>query len=254
MLELDARNISYRALNEMIRARIREGARHLNLVNVAGQRYIGDGLCYPDVHLAIHGVPGEDLCAFMDGPTVVVHSNAQNGVGNTMNGGRVIVHGMAGDVVGYGMRGGRIYIKGDVGYRVGIHMKGYLDRQPIIVVGGRAGSFFGEYMAGGYLICLGLTSSNCHPAAPVVGDYCATGMHGGTIYIRGEVGDHQLGREVKRFPLNDADIEFLTPILEDFLQTFSLPFPNPHAEVFDFKRYAKIIPVSTRPYGRLYAY
>ena len=43
---------------------------------------------------------------FMDGPTVEVFGNAQDGVGNTMNGGTVVVHGNAGDVLGYGMRGG----------------------------------------------------------------------------------------------------------------------------------------------------
>ena len=42
------------------------------------------------------------------------------------------------------MRGGEIFIKGDVGYRVGIHMKAYLDHQPKIVVGGKAGDFLGE--------------------------------------------------------------------------------------------------------------
>ena len=64
---------------------------------------------------------------FMDGPTLEVFGNAQDGVGNTMNAGTVIVHGDAGDVLGYGMRGGKVFIKGDVGYRVGIHMKAYED-------------------------------------------------------------------------------------------------------------------------------
>ncbi|MBI4529932.1 MAG: hypothetical protein HY709_00265 [Candidatus Latescibacteria bacterium] len=229
----------------MIRSLIRNGVTHVKLTNVEGQRYIGTGLMANWVSIEIEGVPGEDLAAFMDGPTVVVHNNAQDGVGNTMNNGKVVVCGIAGDVVGYGMRGGRVYIQGDVGYRVGIHMKGYLDQQPIVVVGGKAGNFFGEYMAGGTMVLLGVGTDN----RPVVGDYCATGMHGGTIYIRGEVEDHQLGKEVKRFPLDEGDVAVLKPILLDFVREVAVD-----EDVLDFDRYVKIVPVSTRPYGKLYAY
>lgn len=245
MLEIDAKDLYYRDLNALIRRRIAEGVRHFRLRNVTGQRYIGCGLMDPEVLIEIEGVPGEDLAAFMDGPRIVVHNNAQDGVGNTMNSGKVIVQGMAGDVIGYGMRGGRVYIRGDVGYRVGIHMKGYLSQQPIVVIGGTAGNFFGEYMAGGYLILLGNSSNG----RPVVGDYCATGMHGGTIYIRGEVDPSRLGREVRRFPLGEDDVAFLEPVLEDFLAELHLDW-----DLFDFDAYTKIVPVSTRPYGKLYAY
>ena len=69
------------------------------------------------------------------------------GIGNTMNDGRVIVHGNSTDITGYSMRGGKIFIQGEVGYRVGIHMKAYKEKQPLIVIGGKAGDFFGEYMA-----------------------------------------------------------------------------------------------------------
>lgn len=43
----------------------------------------------PGVLIEIEGVPGEDLAAFMDGPRIIVHNNAQDGVGNTMNSGQV---------------------------------------------------------------------------------------------------------------------------------------------------------------------
>ncbi|HIE51364.1 MAG TPA: hypothetical protein EYP85_06360 [Armatimonadetes bacterium] len=246
MTVIDARGMYYRELNQRLREGIRQGEHHFRLVNVEGQRYIADGIVAQGVRVDIYGVPGQDLAAFMDGPTVVVYNNAQDGVGNTMNGGKVVVHGLAGDVVGYGMRGGRLYVRDNVGYRVGIHLKGYQDQQPILVVGGKAGNFFGEYMAGGYLILLGATTDD---ARPVVGDYCATGMHGGVIYIRGEVDPHYLGREVRCFDLEESDIKFLTPILQDFLTELDLDLA-----VFDFERYTKIIPVSTRPYGQLYAY
>ena len=60
-----------------------------------------------------------------------------------------IIHGGAGDIVGHSMRGGEIYIRNNVGYRCGIHMKEYLDQKPMIVVGGTAQDYLGEYMAGG---------------------------------------------------------------------------------------------------------
>ncbi len=244
--KVSAKDVYYRALNEQVRAAIDAGADRIELTDVIGHRYIGTGFTAPGATIHVHGVPGEDLGAFMDGPHVVVHNNAQDGVGNTMNDGRIEVHGQAGDVVGYGMRGGRIYVKGDVGYRVGIHMKGYHEKQPLIVVGGCAGNFFGEYMAGGCQVLLGIGQS---AEKPVVGSYCATGMHGGVMYVRGELHQWQLGKEVRQFPLDDQSEEFLAPILSDFAETFSIAEP-----LDDYDRYVKIVPVSKRPYGRLYVY
>ena len=125
----------------------------------------------------------------MDGPEIEVHSNGQDSIGNTMNAGKVIIHGHAGDVIGYAMRGGKIFIKGDVGYRVGIHMKSYKDNVPYIVIGGCASNFFGEYMAGGVMVLLGIGNDG----QPVAGDYVGAGMHGGMIYVRGDIDDRYLG-------------------------------------------------------------
>jgi len=141
-MRIDARGIYYRDLNRKIREAVRMGEKHLEILNVNGQRYIGDGL-EGSLFIDIHGTPGQDLAAFMKGPTIRVYGNAQDGVGNTMDDGKVIVHGMVGDVTGYGMRGGRIYILRDCGYRTGIHMKAYQEKVPVIVIGGRAGDFLG---------------------------------------------------------------------------------------------------------------
>ena len=186
---LDAAGLYYRELNSMIRELASNGCAEIVLDGVNGQRYIADGL-REKVRIVINGVPGNDLGAFMDGPTVIVNENAQDGVGNTMNSGKIVVKGHAGDVIGYGMRGGKVFVGGNVGYRVGIHMKSYKDQVPIIVAGGRAGDFFGEYMAGGLLVLLGMGDE----PGPVAGSYLGTGMHGGTIYVRGELKEHQLGR------------------------------------------------------------
>ena len=52
------------------------------------------------------------------------------------------------------------------------------EKLPVLVIGGRAGSFLGEYQAGGNIVVLG------NGAQPVVGNFCGTGMHGGQILLR----------------------------------------------------------------------
>jgi len=244
MHKIDAKGVYYRQLNESVRAALADGNKEVHLVNVNGQRYIGDGI-KAKVKIIVDGVPGNDLAAFMNGPTIVVNSNAQDGIGNTMNDGKVIVHGMAGDVLGYGMRGGKLFIRGDVGYRVGIHMKSYKSQIPVIISGGRAGDFFGEYMAGGILILLGLDKTD----RPFVGDYVGTGMHGGVIYLRGEFEDHQLGAEVGVKEINEEDEKTLEKLLREYADDFQLDYDEIRAKPFK-----KLVPISHRPYGKLYAY
>ena len=82
------------------------------------------------MQIDIYGTPGNDLGAFMNGPKLVIHGNAQDGCGNTMNDGQIIIHGHAGDVTGNSMRGGKIFVRDYVGYRVGIHMKEYQTQNP----------------------------------------------------------------------------------------------------------------------------
>jgi glutamate synthase domain-containing protein 3 len=197
------------------------------------------------VTVTINGVPGNDLAAFMNGPTLIVKDNAQDGVANTMNSGLVIIEGNAGDVVGYGMRGGSVYVRGDVGYRVGIHMKAYADNRPLIVVGGHARDFLGEYMAGGEIVVLGLADE----PSRVVGSYVGTGMHAGVMYIRGTVAQHQLGKEVRLVEPDEADQERIREVVADFSRAMKMD-PEPILE----EPFAKIYPYTSRPYGRLYAY
>lgn len=242
---IDATGLDHRQLNVRIRAALADGQRILELTHVNGQRYIAAGL-RDQAEIIVNGVAGNDLAAFMDGPTIIVKANAQDAVGNTMNAGKVVVHGDARDVIGYAMRGGRIFIKGDVGYRVGIHMKSYQDQVPAVVIGGRARDFLGEYMAGGILVLLGLNGAGAHPIA---GSYTGTGMHGGAIYLRGQLADHMLGKEVKSFGLDDNDKKVVDGLLQEFFVHFAAG-----SGAVDLKDIVKLVPVSHRPYGRLYAY
>jgi len=242
MNEIDAQGLHYRLLNKKLRGLIRGGERRILIKNVCGQRFIGDGIG-EEADITVDGIPGNDLACFMDGPRIIVRGNAQDGVGNTMNKGEVIVHGDAGDIVGYSMRGGRIFIRGNVGYRVGIHMKAYKEYVPVVIVGGGARDFLGEYMAGGLLVILGLNGEE------VAGDFIGTGMHGGTIFLRGEVEPARLGKEVKTGEVTDGDMSLLRRHMADFCACFGLD-----VEEILQKPFSKVYPYSHRPYGTVYAY
>ncbi len=246
MKKIDAAGVHYRQLNEMVRAAVRNGEKDIRLVNVNGQRFIADGLQGAGVKISITGVPGNDLSAFMDGPTVIVHNNAEDGVGNTMNAGKVVVHGDAGDVIGYGMRGGTIHILGNIGYRVGIHMKDYENQIPVIIVGGKAHDFYGEYMAGGIQILLGL---NAKKGENIAGHFTGTGMHGGAIYLRGGFEEHTLAKEAAIGEMTEADYRVLKKYLKDFCKSFTLDLD----EIMQ-RDFIKLTPPSSRPYGGYYAY
>ena len=243
---IDAQNVYYKHLNESVRTAMANGAKTIKLEGVNGQRYIGNGLSGSDVHITVNGTAGNDMAMFMDGPTVEVFGNAQDGVGNTMNAGKVIVHGDAGDVLGYGMRGGRVFIRNDVGYRVGIHMKAYESHVPVMVCGGKARDFFGEYTAGGILVLLGM---NSQIDGPIAGGYIGTGMHGGVIYLRGEVEPWQVGKECGIFTADEDDLTELRPILEEYCDAFEMDIDEVLSVPF-----TKLVPISHRPYGKMYTY
>ncbi len=244
--EIDAHGVYYRDLNARIRQAVeRRPCQRLVLRHVCGQRYIGTGL-RSRVRIEIHGTPGNDLGAFMDGPTIVVHGNAQDGSGNTMNSGEIIVHGRAGDITGYAMRGGRIFVRDGVGYRAGIHMKEYGERRPVLVIGGTAQPFLGEYMAGGVVLLLGLNLQASEPHRTV---HVGTGMHGGVIYVRGAIEDWQLGREVGRAELEEEDWVLVAQLVHDFAGHFG---GDPEAILS--APFVKLFPLYLRPYGNLYAY
>ncbi len=86
---VNAMGLSHRELNARLKELVSDGAQKIELRNVYGQRYIGTDLDKP-VGIEIFGTPGNDLGAFMDGPKITVHGNAQDGCGNTMNNGEII--------------------------------------------------------------------------------------------------------------------------------------------------------------------
>jgi glutamate synthase domain-containing protein 3 len=244
-VKIDAMDIYYRNLNATLRKAVDDGTDKIELRNIYGQRYIGTNL-NTTVEIEIYGTPGNDLGAFMNGPRITVHGNAQDCCGNTMDSGQIVVHGHAGDITGLSARGGKIFVRDDVGYRGGIHMKEYQDKKPALVIGGTAQDFLGEYMAGGILILLGLTLKEGEPHKA---KYIGTGMHGGIIYLRGSVEEYQLGKEVGIAELEKNDYNILGQYVNEYADHFGCQ----SREILNHK-FIKLYPRWLRPYGRLYAY
>ena len=238
VLKIDATGMIYRDLNSKLRTAVESGVQRIELENVSGQRYIGTDIRWP-VEMEIHGSPGNDLGAFMDGPRIVIHGSVQDGCGNTMNGGEIVVHGHAGDIVGLAARGGKIFVRDHAGYRAGINMKQYPEKRPVVVIGGTAGDFLGEYMGGGILIVLGLDlAKDLAHAAKGIGE----GMHGGVIYLRGSVEAHQLGREVQ---LADPDGNDCA-IIDRYVGEFAARFGYKVGDILGH-RFLKLCPRVPRP-------
>lgn len=239
MTEIRAAEMSFQQLNEQIHAC---QDTNITLTDVMGQRYIASGLS--GKRLAIHGIPGNALGAYVDDCRVEVFGNAQDATGDTMNAGEIIIHGSSGDATGYAMRGGMILVEGNVGYRAGIHMKAYKDQVPMLVVGGEAGSFLGEYQAGGYVVVLGLNTTGRAP----VGRFCAAGMHGGKIFLRTEAElPFDLPSQVSAHRADAKELEEIRPFVEKYAHAFG----RNAAEILR-GAFQVLIPNTANPYKSLY--
>jgi glutamate synthase domain-containing protein 3 len=243
--------LPYRQVNDLIHKMHDEGFKVIHVKNVYGQRFICAGM-EGNSTVNIYGTPGNDLGVFMEGPTINVYGSAEDQAGNTMNGGKIIIHGNAWDVTGLAARGGSIFVKGNGGYRIGIHMKEYKSKRPVIVYGGVAKEFFGEYMAGGVLMALGLEEDKKgwrdNTEHPVVRGSLATGIHGGMIFIRGEVDVKCLGVGATISEITSKDKRILEKSIKEFCEHFAVP----EKLVYE-KKFTKIMAGSSRPYASFYS-
>ena len=230
----------FQALNEEIHAC---GDQEIELTDVMGQRYICSGLSGKKVRIS--GIPGNALCCYMDGCEVEVMGNAQDATGDTMNDGTLIIHGSCGDACAYGMRGGRILIEGNVGYRAGIHMKAYMEHYPVLIVGGTAGSFLGEYLAGGLIAVLGIGANGAYPCR----FFCGTGMHGGKIILRCDTAPSGLPRQVLVREMTEADRAELAPHVQAYCAHF-----GGDAEALLAQEYFVLMPNPEAGYKQLYTF
>ena len=237
LVVIDASGLDFRTLNEQVK---RAGGT-CQIRNCLGQRFIGSGL--QSCQIEISGIPGNALGAYLGGGSITVHANAQDAVGDTMNAGRIIIHGNVGDAAGYAMRGGEIYVEKNAGYRTGIHMKAYREKKPAIVIGGRAGSFLGEYQAGGLIILLGLHTDN----KPIVMNFPCTGMHGGKLVLRGKADGILFPDQVTWRPAHADDLLEIEPYIRRWCGYFGRD-----AAALLQDPYTVVIPDSKNPYRQMY--
>jgi len=238
-MNINARELDFKALNDQVRNT--EGEIYID--ECYGQRFIGSGA--KNKKIVINGTPGNALGAYLDGATIEVNGNAQDAVGDTMNDGKIVVHGNAGDALGYAMRGGTIFVKGNAGYRTGIHMKEYKEKRPVIVIGGKVGSFLGEYLAGGLIIVLGINNTEQVP----VGNFTGTGMHGGRIFIRTDKELAALPAQVIVDVASEQDLQEIKPYISEFASLF-----NADAQQLVNEKFYVLKPNAKNPYKQLYTH
>ena len=234
---LNVEVLDHQAINDSLR----DVQEDCTLINCCGQRFIAAGMS--DKNITISGVPGNALGAYLNGASITVNANAQDAVGDTMNEGKIVIHGNIGDAVGYAMRGGRIFVKGNAGYRAGIHMKQYKDKVPVLVIGGRTGSFLGEYQAGGVIVVLGLHADS----KKIVHNFPCTGMHGGKLFLRGKCDDIEFPSQVTARPAGSADLAEI----QEYVAEFCKEFDCSSQEIMN-SPFTVVTPDSKNPYKQMY--
>lgn len=236
-MRIDATGMDFQTLNR----KLRQADTEYQISGCCGQRFIAAGM--DRKRITIDGIPGNALGAYLNGATIAVHGNAQDAVGDTMNAGAILIYGNTGDAAGYAMRGGKIYIKGNAGYRAGIHMKEYQEKVPVMIIGGTAGSFLGEYQAGGRILVLNLLESGRN----IAGNFPCTGMHGGKVFFRGKAEGIAFPRHVC---VREATPDDLEPVKKDLAEYCRL-FHYDCAAVLHAP-FTVVTPDSKNPYKQLY--
>lgn len=237
MIRINGNGLGFAALND----RIRESRAPCQIENCLGQRFLAAGMSGKEIR--IDGIPGNALGAYLAGAVIRVNGNAQDAVGDTMNDGEIVIHGNIGDAAGYAMRGGAIYVRDNAGYRAGIHMKEYKEKKPVIVIGGRAGSFLGEYQAGGLILVLGLNPDK----RPPVGAFPCTGMHGGKMVLRGRAEGVVFPERVSVREAGSGDMDEIAVYINKFCGYFGYETQK----ILD-SPYTVVTPDSKNPYQQMY--
>lgn len=210
MVKINVESLDFRELNN----KLRTATDDCLITGCCGQRFIAAGMSQR--RFTVEGIPGNALGAYLNGAEITVNANAQDAVGDTMNDGRIVIHGNIGDAAGYAMRGGQILVKGNAGYRAGIHMKAYKNKIPLMIIGGTAGSFLGEYQAGGVIVVLGISDKT----KSIIGDFPCTGMHGGKMFLRCDCDEIKLPPQVTARTAGNEDKDELYKYVKEYCRYF----------------------------------
>ncbi len=133
-------------------------------------------------NITVHGTPGNGLGQYLNGSTLEVFGNAPGGGRRHDERGRHHHprqrrrrlrqrHGAARPH----LHRGRLRLP-----RRHPH-EGQSGALPVVVIGGKAGSFLGEYQAGGLILVLGIGQNGAYPVNQFLRK---SGMHGGKIVLR----------------------------------------------------------------------
>ncbi|MBR3044866.1 MAG: glutamate synthase [Oscillospiraceae bacterium] len=237
-MELNVSEMGFSEVNEQMR---QTADSEITLTGCIGQRFLAAGT--NGKYVRIRGIAGNALGAYLNGSVIETFGNAQDAVGDTMNEGKIIVHGNIGDAAGYAMRGGRIFVQGNAGYRAGIHMKAYQDKVPVMVIGGRTGSFLGEYQAGGIIIVLGLSGGE----RPIVSNFPCTGMHGGKLFLRSDCAGIHFPHQVHHRAASAEELAEIRQYVEEYCEHFGGDSDEILNAVFTL-----VTPDSGNPYKQMY--
>jgi len=121
-------------------------------------------------------------------------------------------------------------------------MKEYKEKKPVIVIGGKAGSFLGEYLAGGLIVVLGI---GCKDVP--VWYFAGTGMHGGKIFIRTDKELSGLPEQVTEKVADEGEIQEIAPYIVEFAGFFGMD-----AQRLMKDRFYVLNPNAKNPYNQLY--
>ena len=122
-------------------------------------------------------------------------------------------------------------------------MKAYKEKAPVMVIGGTAGSFLGEYQAGGVIIVLGLEAKD----KKIVGFFPCTGMHGGKMFLRSECKDVKFPGQVTARPADESDMEELKMYVTEYCDLFGYDINEVLTSPFTV-----VTPDSKNPYKQMY--
>ncbi|MEW5717661.1 MAG: FAD-dependent oxidoreductase, partial [Chloroflexota bacterium] len=186
-------------------------------IDASGQHDIG-GPLWSDAGRPLKFIvrnPGQRVGAMgMPGTEIVVEGPAPADVGWLNAGAQIVVKGDGGDTTGHCAADGVIYVGGRAGTRTGSLMKfdpAYTPPQLWILK--NTGSFPFEFMGGGIAVVCGYDAEQFDS---VIGERACIGMVGGTVYVRGPIGD--LPSNVKLIEtLEQEDWDFLCDGMPKFL-------------------------------------
>ncbi len=234
---------SFQELNNEIRGMLLSEDM-IRVEDVNGQRYIGAALDKGKT-IEIHGTPGNDMGAYLNGGNIEVYGNGQESCRQ--------YHGRR---LSYNTWSCRRYS------RLCYARRRYFCRKTRGLKSGNSYERVSRLFAcGGHRRrrrCIPRRiygRRNTHSPRtrqfgnlPIVGPHCATGMHGGRIFIRGEVPQENISEHITAVKeLDSRDTDGLQRHVHAYCEKFGKSFDEIMSVPF-----TKLVPTTSRPYANLY--